>query len=110
LRGWVVDLSAESFVNKNLGRCIAPVVLCAFLVPSGAIADGQAASEAASVPIDRVTELYRVDQSERLAALTDEQVQAILGRVENHREDAFDVASRRRGKDFDREYYGAKKN
>ena len=93
----------------NLWRLAAPIFLCACLITSIAVAE-EPADETKDVPANAVAELYHVDQSERLAALTDEQMQTILSRVEQHRGDAFEASLQRSGRSHISDDWSAKKN
>jgi len=78
------------------------LLLCVCL--ASASADDVAPSAPAWNP---VADFFRLEQSEEPMALTDEQLQAILGRLERERADALDAAAMRRGGQGDPDYRGA---
>lgn len=89
-------------MNNNLRRIVALITLCAGAIPASASAD-----DSTTAPAESITEFCRIDQSDKLAALTEEQMRAILGRLE--RDDAYKAATRRSVGQREVDYRGAHK-
>lgn len=64
-------------------------------------------AESSSPASNPVADFFRLKPTEEFTTLTDEELEAILGRLERERADALDAAAMRRGGQGDPDYLGA---
>ena len=85
-----------------VGRIVASFLLSACLASAYA-SDVEYSTSA----VNPVADFFRLDQSDELTALTDEELREILDRLERERADALDAAVMRRGGQGDPDHRGA---
>lgn len=89
-------------MTKLAGRIVTLFLVSACLTCAYA-SDAESSPSAAKL----VADFFRLNQSEEVTALTDDELQKILDRLERERADALDAAVMRRGGQGDPDYRGA---